>query len=248
MQGAQLAQAKEALSWAARTYLVAALSAIASVLYYVLPDPRRTARLTRSRMNSPEKDFTHRSWLSTAAAALIAVLAAVSFIPPQSLGERQAAPGRHPLGCPRHVRRRGGGRTRRRSRSLFDEADFHVDLGAGGRTHRGRHRAARRAGHLSRGIIRAGQRSHGAAAPRPTPARLAATARSDRGLRHRGHAGACGPSATRCSTPGVRVRIAFLGDSFVEGDILTADLREQLQLASGSGPAAVRDSPRWPRR
>ena len=35
MQGAQLAQAKEVLSWAARTYLVAALSAIASVLYYV---------------------------------------------------------------------------------------------------------------------------------------------------------------------------------------------------------------------
>ena len=35
MQGAQLAQAKEALAWAARTYLVAALSAIASVLYYV---------------------------------------------------------------------------------------------------------------------------------------------------------------------------------------------------------------------
>lgn len=36
MQGAQLVQAREALSWAARTYLVAALSAIASVLYYVL--------------------------------------------------------------------------------------------------------------------------------------------------------------------------------------------------------------------
>lgn len=35
MQGAQLAQARQALSWAARTYLVAALSAIASVLYYV---------------------------------------------------------------------------------------------------------------------------------------------------------------------------------------------------------------------
>ncbi len=35
MQGAQLVQAKEALSWAARTYLVAALSAIASVMYYV---------------------------------------------------------------------------------------------------------------------------------------------------------------------------------------------------------------------
>ena len=36
MEGARLAQAREALSWAARTYLVAALSAIASVLYYVL--------------------------------------------------------------------------------------------------------------------------------------------------------------------------------------------------------------------
>ncbi len=35
MQGAQLVQSREALSWAARTYLVAALSAIASVLYYV---------------------------------------------------------------------------------------------------------------------------------------------------------------------------------------------------------------------
>lgn len=35
MQGAQLAQAKEALSWAARTYLVAALSAVASLLYWI---------------------------------------------------------------------------------------------------------------------------------------------------------------------------------------------------------------------
>lgn len=35
MQGAQLVQAKEALSWAARTYLVAALAAVASLLYYV---------------------------------------------------------------------------------------------------------------------------------------------------------------------------------------------------------------------
>lgn len=36
MQGAQVAQAREALGWAARTYLVAALSAIATVLYYVV--------------------------------------------------------------------------------------------------------------------------------------------------------------------------------------------------------------------
>ncbi len=35
MGGEELSQAREALSWAARTYLVAALSAVASVLYYV---------------------------------------------------------------------------------------------------------------------------------------------------------------------------------------------------------------------
>lgn len=35
LQGVQLQQAREALSWAARTYLVAALSAVASLLYYV---------------------------------------------------------------------------------------------------------------------------------------------------------------------------------------------------------------------
>ncbi len=36
LQGEQVGQAREALRWAARTYLVAALSAIASVLYYVM--------------------------------------------------------------------------------------------------------------------------------------------------------------------------------------------------------------------
>ena len=35
LSGAQLDGAKVALRWAARTYLVAALSAIASVLYYI---------------------------------------------------------------------------------------------------------------------------------------------------------------------------------------------------------------------
>ncbi len=36
VQGVALGQAKEALAWAARTYLVAALSAIVTVLYYVM--------------------------------------------------------------------------------------------------------------------------------------------------------------------------------------------------------------------
>ncbi len=47
----------------------------------------------------------------------------------------------------------------------------------------------------------------------------------------------------KCTRYGTRVRIAFLGDSFVEGDILTADLREQLQerfggCGCGFAPAA----------
>jgi Zn-dependent membrane protease YugP len=35
LQGVEVQQAKESLRWAARTYLVAALSAIATVLYYI---------------------------------------------------------------------------------------------------------------------------------------------------------------------------------------------------------------------
>ncbi len=41
LQGEQLEQASESLRWAARTYLVAALSAIATVLYYVSMVSRR---------------------------------------------------------------------------------------------------------------------------------------------------------------------------------------------------------------
>ena len=41
LQGQQLGYAREALRWAARTYLVAALSAIATVLYYVSLISRR---------------------------------------------------------------------------------------------------------------------------------------------------------------------------------------------------------------
>lgn len=46
----------------------------------------------------------------------------------------------------------------------------------------------------------------------------------------------CGPSTTRCSAPGVRCA-SPLGDSFIEGDILTADLREGQQAYGGGGAA-----------
>jgi Zn-dependent membrane protease YugP len=41
LQGAQLGYARESLRWAARTYLVAALSAIATVIYYISLVSRR---------------------------------------------------------------------------------------------------------------------------------------------------------------------------------------------------------------
>lgn len=77
-------------------------------------------------MNTPEKDYTHHSWL--AAAALIAVLVAVSFIPPQSVGSvklRRAnilsdllpfddAEAAEPAAEP----------------ALFDEEEFHIDMAA----------------------------------------------------------------------------------------------------------------------
>ena len=77
-------------------------------------------------MNTPEKDYTHHSWL--AAAALIAVLMAVSFIPPQSVGGvklRRAnilsdllpfddAEAAEPAAEP----------------ALFDEEEFHIDMAA----------------------------------------------------------------------------------------------------------------------
>ena len=75
-------------------------------------------------MKAPEKDYTHRTWL--AAAALIAVLVAVSFIPPQSIGGV-------------HLRRANilsdlltfddKAATEQQSESaLYDEEEFRVDL------------------------------------------------------------------------------------------------------------------------
>ena len=95
-------------------------------------------------MNTPGKDYTHHSWL--AAAALIAVLVAVSFIPPQSVGgvklrranilsdllsfdDAEAAGTRRRAGA---LRRRGVPYRHGRRR----------------RTHRGRHHPARGADHL----------------------------------------------------------------------------------------------------
>lgn len=174
-------------------------------------------------MNTPEKDYTHHSWL--AAAALIAVLVAVSFIPPQSVGNvklRRAnilsdllpfddAEAAGPAAEP----------------ALFDEEEFHIDMAA------------------------VAERIEADTTPRevqttyewllaqdtarrertvPDSARFVATLTPIEDFSDSGRIRAFCDTLLNAPRP---VRIAFLGDSFVEGDILTADLREQLQLRYG---------------
>ena len=164
-------------------------------------------------MNSPEKDFTHRSWLATA--ALIAVLAAVSFIPPQSIGSVKlrranilsdvlvfddaaaAEPAAEPV--------------------LFDEEDFHIDLEAVAERIEA-NTAPRETQATYRWIIP--RDSLRGPRPEPDPARLTATPVPIEDYSDSGRIRAFCDTLLNARRP---VRIAFLGDSFVEGDILTAD-------------------------
>ena len=177
-------------------------------------------------MNSPEKDYTHRSWLATA--ALIAVLVAVGFIPPQSIGSvklRRAnilsdvlvfddAAAADPADEP----------------ALFDEEDFHVDLDAVAERIEA-DTAPREAQTTYEWLLRPdslrGER------PEPDSARLTATLVPIEDYSDSGLIRAFCDTLLNARRP---VRIAFLGDSFVEGDILTADLRERLQSAFGGRP------------
>lgn len=177
-------------------------------------------------MNSPEKDYTHRSWLATA--ALIAVLVAVGFIPPQSVGSvklRRAnilsdilafddAAAAEPAAEP----------------ALFDEADFHVDLDAVAERIEA-DTAPREAQTTYTWLIP--RDSLRGARPEPDSARYAATLVPIEDYSDSGLIRAFCDTLLNARRP---VRIAFLGDSFVEGDILTADLRERLQSAFGGRP------------
>ena len=178
-------------------------------------------------MNSPEKDYTHRSWL--AAAALIAVLVAVSFIPPQNVwgvklrranilsdilafdDTEKAATTDEPV--------------------LFDEADFHIDMQAVAERIEA-DTLPREVPNRFEWIVPADYAPYRTITPDSallTPARIPIEDFSDSGRMQ-----AFCDTLLNARRP---VRIAFLGDSFVEGDILTADLRERLQTAYGGGGA-----------
>ena len=176
-------------------------------------------------MNTPEKDCIHRGWI--AALALIAVLTAVSFIPPQSLGGvklRRANILSDLVAFDDAV-------AAAEEPALFDEEDFHVDM----------EQVAER--------IEA-ERIEADSAPRPVQITFEWTLAPDSARRM-----PVVPDSTRLNPTLVEiedfgtpdssrlrafydtllcarrpVRIAVLGDSFIEGDILTADLRERLDL------------------
>ena len=120
------------------------------------------------------------------------------FHPPAEPRRRQAPPGQHPLG-PRHVRRR---RSPRAGAAAFRRGGIPCRYGAGGRTHRGRHRAARRADHLRVGSPPRQRRTPPHRRARHRTARRAAHA--DRGLRHHGHTGNAGLLRHAAQRPAAR--------------------------------------------
>ena len=183
-------------------------------------------------MNTPEKDCIHRGWI--AALALIAVLTAVSFIPPQSLGGvklRRANILSDLVAFDDAV-------AAAEEPALFDEEDFHVDM----------EQVAER--------IQA-ERIEADSAPRPVQITFEWTLAPDsvRRMPVVPDSARLNPTLVEIEDFGTPdssrlrafydtllcarrpVRIAVLGDSFIEGDILTADLRERLQQAYGGGGA-----------
>ena len=178
-------------------------------------------------MNTPGKDYTHHSWL--AAAALIAVLVAVSFIPPQSVGGvklRRAnilsdllsfddAEAAEPAAEP----------------ALFDEEEFHIDMAAV--AERIEADTTPREVQITYEWLLAQDTARRERAV-PDSARFVATLTPIEDFSDSGRIQAFCDTLLNAPRP---VRIAFLGDSFVEGDILTADLRERLQSAYSGGGA-----------
>ena len=178
-------------------------------------------------MNTPGKDYTHHSWL--AAAALIAVLVAVSFIPPQSVGGvklRRAnilsdllsfddAEAAEPAAEP----------------ALFDEEEFHIDMAAV--AERIEADTTPREVQITYEWLLAQDTARRERAV-PDSARFVATLTPIEDFSDSRRIQAFCDTLLNAPRP---VRIAFLGDSFIEGDILTADLRERLQSAYSGGGA-----------
>ena len=186
-------------------------------------------------MDTPEKDYTRTAWL--AVTALIAVLVAVSFIPPRTLGGIKLRRANILSDLIDFDDAEAAG-AEAATPTTFDEEEFRIDLEQVAERivadttpppvqisfewdlrHEGDTLRRDRPPHRS--------------AHRP-PKRLTDTLTPIEDFDTTGLRGMrvfC-DTLLRARRP---VRIAFMGDSFVEGDILTADLREMLQETFGGG-------------
>ncbi|WP_295938282.1 hypothetical protein [uncultured Alistipes sp.] len=182
--------------------------------------------------NTPEKDYTNRGLIATL--ALIAVLVAVSFIPPMTFGSVK-------------LRRANilsdlvsfdDAASAAEEPSLFDEDDFHVDMDRVAEqieANRIEADSAPRPVQITfEWALPRDSAAHRKIVPdttmlNPTLVAIEDFAASDSSLLR-----AFYDTLLYAQRP---VRIAVLGDSFIEGDILTADMREKLQLAYGGGGA-----------
>ena len=114
----------------------------------------------------------------------------------------------------------------------LDDADFHIDLTGSPRTDRRHGADQRRPDHLR--MEPSGRGGRSTAQLVPILVRLSPTLIPIEDFDTTGFEPSPGPSTTHCS--GRRsVRIAVMGDSFVEGDILSSDLRESCSSLTAVG-------------
>ncbi|MEG1864132.1 MAG: hypothetical protein RR199_02300 [Alistipes sp.] len=175
----------------------------------------------------PQTDHPHKGWI--AIFALIAVLVAVSFIPPQTIGGvkfRRANILSDLLSF-------NDTADASQSVSLFDEAEFRVDMDEVAERIVA-DTAAPRVQVSFDWVVAAHKQPNDPLVPDTTQLRSTTVAIEDFAPEANGSIAAFCDTLLAAQRP---VRIAVLGDSFIEGDILTADLREQLQVAYGGGGA-----------
>lgn len=174
--------------------------------------------------DNPEKDYTHRSWIG--AVALIAVLAVVSFIPPQSFGGitlRRA-------NILSDLLPFDDGSETEREPELFDEEEFRIDMAqvaekieADSTPHTEQTTYLWRLGRDSIAL-------RAAFVPDTVRRTASVVAIEDFDTTGLSPLRRFYDTLLYARRP---VRIAVLGDSFIEGDIMTADLREAFQKAFG---------------
>ena len=186
----------------------------------------------------PEREYSRTAWM--AVAALIGVLAAVSFIPPQRVGGvtlRRANILSELISFDEEHDDEA-----QQATPLFDEEEFQIDMEAVAERIQAEQPAADTARRTVQTHFEWIAATDTLAARRPAlrDSLRAASLRLVDSLTHIELPEADSSFLRFCDTLLTAhrpVRIAFLGDSFVEGDILTADLREQLQKLYGGGGA-----------